>query len=199
MTSVKLFSYSILITIFFSSTVEAVNSNDASNLVKNLGDQAIKMLGDNRLSKAEKINEFRTLLNEGFNVPLIAKYALGRYWRRTNPDQKQEYLKVFEEFIVSSYAARLGQFGGETFVITESRDDGKKDFIVSSIIKTSKGRKINVDWRVRNTSGKLKILDVIIEGVSMVITQRDEFSAFIQRSGGDVNSLINKLKNYNKI
>tara|TARA_Y100000590_G_scaffold185507_1_gene211391 strand:- start:456 stop:995 length:540 start_codon:yes stop_codon:yes gene_type:complete len=178
--------------------LEAATSNDASNLVNNLGERAIKMLGNKNFSDADKIDKFRELLNEGFDVPLIARYAIGKHWRRITPAKKQEYIKVFEDFIVSSYAARLGQFGGETFLITESRKDGKRDFIVSSIIKTSKGSVINVDWRVRSSSDQLRILDVIIEGVSMVITQRDEFSAIIQRSGGNVDNLIQKLKNFNK-
>lgn len=183
---------------FLSGPLEAATSNDASNLVNNLGERAIKMLSNNNLSKVDKIIKFRELLNEGFDVPLIARYAIGKHWRRITPDKKDEYIRVFEEFIVRSYAARLGQFGGETFSITGSRKDGKKDFIVSSIIKTSKGSRINVDWRVRSSSDQLKILDVIIEGVSMVITQRDEFSAIIQRSGGNVDGLIQKLKNFHK-
>ena len=193
-----MFFSSILLLFFLSGPLEAATSNDASNLVNNLGERAIKMLSNNNLSKVDKIIKFRELLNEGFDVPLIARYAIGKHWRRITPDKKDEYIRVFEEFIVRSYAARLGQFGGETFSITGSRKDGKKDFIVSSIIKTSKGSRINVDWRVRSSSDQLKILDVIIEGVSMVITQRDEFSAIIQRSGGNVDGLIQKLKNFHK-
>lgn len=187
--------FPLLLVVMISKTF-AEPADDAQTFVNNLGDRAIRMLSDKNLTKEQKISEFRILLNAGFDIPLIARYALGKYWRPAEKKKRQEYAEVFEEFIVGVYAARLGQFGGETFAVTGVQADGKKDFIVSSIVKPPSGVSINVDWRVRKREDNYKILDVIIEGVSMIITQRDEFSAIVQRSDGNIDGLINKLRNY---
>ena len=84
----------------------------------------------------------------------------------------------------------MSQFGGEKFIVKNSRKIEKNDYVVSSEIIPQKGPEIKVEWRLRNKESNFKIIDVIIEGVSMVITQRDEFSSIIQRSGGNIYELL---------
>ena len=186
----------VLILSILPNLANSAEQDDALSFIQDLGNKAIEMLSDKNLSDSQKISEFEKLLDFGFEVPLIARYALGKYWRKTPKDKRTQYVNAFRIFIVDSYASRLGQFGGEKFYTSNVRDDGKRGFIVSSLIETPSGQKVKVDWRLKKINNAFRIYDVIIEGISMVITQRDEFSSIIQRSGGDIDSLITKLKNY---
>ena len=96
--------------------------------------------------------------------------------------------------IVSLYSSRFGAYNGEKFDVSGFRGDGKKDILVTSFIVPDDGSKVKVDWRIREKNGQMKIIDVIIEGVSMSLTQRSDFSSVIQRGGGKVEALLKHLR-----
>ncbi len=176
-----------------SAYAQDARAENAERFIADLGDRALQVLVVDTQSDDERIGAFRSLLNEGFDLPLIGRYALGRYWRRATPDQKSEYAQLFEDFIVRTYAARLGQYSGETLKVVSSRADNK-DMIVTSEIVRDDQPAIRVDWRVRESDSGPKIVDVVVEGVSMLLTQRDEFASVIQRSGGNVEGLLTRLR-----
>lgn len=161
-----------------------------------LGEEAIRVLGNAALTQEQRTAEFRRLLDRGFNMPLIGQLVLGRHWRTATEEQRAEYLKLFEDFIVSTYAVRLGQYNGETFKIAGGRPapDSTGDTLVTTEIVRPNGPPVRVDWRVRKSGDNLKVVDVIAEGISMLITQRDEFAAVIQNSGGKVEALLDRLR-----
>jgi phospholipid transport system substrate-binding protein len=161
-----------------------------------LGEEAIRVLGDAKLTPEQRTEEFRRLLDKGFNMPLIGQLVLGRHWRTATEAQRSEYLKLFEDFIVQTYSVRLGQYNGETFRIAGGRaaPDNTGDTLVTTEIVRPNGPPVRVDWRVRKNGETLKVVDVIAEGISMLITQRDEFAAVIQNSGGKVDALIDRLR-----
>ncbi len=171
----------------------AAQAETPSEFVAGLGDNAIRMLVEEGVSDDDRIANFRQLLIKGFDVPLIGRFVLGIHWRRANPEQRTEFAELFEKFLVQSYAARLGQYGGESLAVKAVRAGSQNDTIVSTEI-LQKGRPpVKVDWRVRSGESSHKVVDVIVEGISMVITQRDEFSSVIRRSGGNVEGLLAKL------
>lgn len=176
-----------------TTSAKAAHADNAESFIAQLGDKALQVLIVDSQTESERISAFRDLLNEGFDLPLIGRYALGRHWRRATKGQKEEYRVLFEDFIVRTYAARLGQYGGETLQVTGSRAD-QKDTIVTSEIVREGASPIRVDWRVRNGDAGPKIIDVVVEGVSMLLTQRDEFASVIQRSGGNVEGLLTRLR-----
>ena len=186
----------IFICFLFPKVSFSNDQSDALKFIEDLGEKAVEMLADESLNAENKIKKFEQLLDVGFDVPLIARYALGKYWRKTDKNKRNAYVLAFRKFIVDSYATRLGQFGGEKFYTKGVRDDGKRGLVVNSIIETPNGTKVKVDWRVRKTKESFRIYDVIIEGISMVITQRDEFSSIIQRSNGKIDTLIEKLEKH---
>ncbi len=165
-----------------------------SEFVATLGDSAIRMLVEEGVSQDERIANFRELLIDGFDVPLISRFVLGIHWRRASPGQRSEYADLFEKFLVQSYAARLGQYGGESLRVKATRSGGDKDTIVSTEILQPGRAPVKVEWRVRGDEEAYKVVDVIVEGISMVITQRDEFSSVIRRSGGNIEGLLSKLR-----
>lgn len=161
--------------------------------IQSLGNAAISTFSDKSLSREEAVQKFRTLLYKGFDVPYIGRWVLGRYWNQASPQQQAEYQKLFEQLIVKTYADRFVEYSGETFKIASSQPVSDTDTMVTTQIVRPSGPPVNVDWRVRKRDGEYKIIDVMVEGVSMGITQRQEFASVIQQNGG-VAGLIGALR-----
>lgn len=166
----------------------------AQAFVDKMGQRAISFLADSSLTKAQKEQKFRKLLKNSFDMKTIGRFAMGRYWKTASKTQQAEYQKLFEDMIVKVYSGRFNDYKGEKFDVFSYRADGKRDFLVNAAIVPNTGSKVKVDWRVRNKNGQFKIIDVIIEGVSMSLTQRSDFSSVIQRGGGDVEILLDHLR-----
>ncbi|MDA0261525.1 MAG: ABC transporter substrate-binding protein [Proteobacteria bacterium] len=162
--------------------------------VQTLGSEAIEMLSNPSLSEADRTAEFRRILVGAFDLRSLGRFILGRHWRRATPDERKEFDQLFEDYVVATYASRLGQYHGETLIVGEARSDSAGDVFVSSEVVPREGPRARVDWRVRGRAGDYKIIDVLVEGVSMAITQRSEFSSVIQRSGGKVSGLLTELR-----
>lgn len=166
----------------------------AKKFIDDMGQHAIGFLSNNSYTIEKKESEFRNLLRESFDMRTIGRFALGRYWNVATQDQQSEYQRLFEDMVVKVYSNRFNDYKGQEFDVSSFRRDGDKDTIVTSYIVPDAGSKIQVDWRVRYKSGTYKIVDVIIEGVSMSMTQRSDFSSVIQRGGGNIGVLINYLR-----
>jgi len=173
---------------------QAQPSQAAADFVQSLGDRAIATLADQSASKSEIMETFRTLLNQNFDVRTIGAFVLGRYWRTADDQQKAEYLDLFQQMIVNVYAERFSQYAGETFKVTGSRPEGERDVVVSSQVLRPNGPPVNVAWRVRQRDSGFKIVDVIVENVSMSVTQRSEFASVIESNGGQFNALLDALR-----
>ncbi len=163
--------------------VAAVQPGAASELIRRLGEQAIAALGAPGASLEAREARFRSLLSEGFDLAFIGRFVLGRYWRQATPEQRSDYLALFGEYVLQTYSARLGGYAGESMTILSERPAGTKDVVVSTRILRPSGPPIEAAWRVRTTGGRYRIIDIMVEGVSMVVTQRSEFAAVVQRHG----------------
>jgi phospholipid transport system substrate-binding protein len=165
-----------------------------TEFIADLGDRAIRTLADTSVGDASRRMQFRALFLEGFDVKTLGIYAIGRYWRKANKDQRSEYLSLFTDFIVNTYANRFGQYSGEKLDVTGERAVKGRDTFVQSQIVRPKGAPVRVDWRVRLRKSGFKVIDIVVEGVSMAITQREEFASVIRRHGGKIDGLISELK-----
>ncbi len=166
-------------------------AQDPSAFVNSLGEQAIQVLAPD-VSAAQRLSRFRALLSSQFDMSGIGRFVLGRYWRTATPQEQQEFLALFQEYVARAYSARLGGFGGEPFRVTGAHP-GAEETVVNSEIVLASGP-IGIDWHLANNGGRYKITDVYIAGISMKVTQRDEFAAVIQRSGGRVDGLLSQLR-----
>ncbi|HJO68544.1 MAG TPA: ABC transporter substrate-binding protein [Rhodospirillales bacterium] len=166
----------------------------ADEFIRTLADEAIQTLADETLSEAQRESEFRDFLVRAFDVRVIGRFVLGRYWRVATPAERNEFETLFLEFVVRTYARRLGQYGGETLRIVDTLSRGGEDTVVRSEIIASGFPEVRVDWRVRRTGKDYRIVDVTVEGVSLAITQRDEFAAVIRSNGGQVEGLLGALR-----
>jgi len=166
----------------------------AKNFIASMGDRGINFLGNQSMSAEAKKAEFKSLLNESFDMSTIGRFALGTYWKSATPAQQQEYQRLFNNMIVKVYSKRFSDYKGQKFEVKSARKENEKDSVVTSFIVPSDGPQVQVDWRVRNKGGSYKVVDIIVEGVSMSMTQRADFASVIQRGGGDVNALLTHLR-----
>src|SRR5213082_70582 len=182
----------LLLLALLAAAPKEAGAQDARAFVANLGNQAIQVLGPS-VSPAQRVARFRQLFHDDFDVPGIGQFVLGRYWRTAAPEEQQEFLRLFQEYIVQSYAARLGEYGGEPFRVIGSRASGGETVVTSEIARPN-GSRVLVDWYVIERGGAPRITDVYVGGVSMKVTQRDEFASVIQRNGGRVDALLAQIR-----
>jgi phospholipid transport system substrate-binding protein len=165
-----------------------------AEFITKLGDRAVQILRASP-GAAERKTQFSQLFTDGFDVPAIGKFVLGHYWREATPEQQQEYLKLFGQYVVAIYADRFSNYQGETFKVVGAKpDDGGTSTVASEIERPNGGPPIHIDWRVAQESAGYKIIDVKAENLSMSVAQREEFASVIAQHGGNVQGLIDVLK-----
>jgi phospholipid transport system substrate-binding protein len=167
----------------------------AQNFINSMARRALDFLGNAQQTQGQKTESFRRLLEENYDMETIGRFTLGRYWKTATPQQRTEYQRLFKKRVVEMYSQRFSEYKGQKFETVSARPEGENDTIVTSkIIPADGAQEIMVDWRVRYKDGRYRVVDVIVEGVSMSVTQRSDFSSVIQQGGGDVQVLIDHLK-----
>jgi phospholipid transport system substrate-binding protein len=171
----------------------------AKNFIQSMAQRGIDFLGNEKLNAVQRKEEFRKLLRSSYDLKTIGRFALGTYWRTATPKQQEEYQRLFEKMVVNVYANRFSEYKGQQLEVRNARMEGESDVIVNSVIlPVGSGDDIAVDWRVRKKGGQYRVIDVIVAGVSMALTQRSDFASVIQRGGGDVNVLLEHLRGSRK-
>ncbi len=171
----------------------AAYDDEALDFISELSERGIKFLANGTLDEEQRIKEFQALLNDYFDLKTIGKFTLGRYWRSTTDEQKKEYFTLFEDMVVKMYARRFGEYNGQAIKIKKAMMVDKDALVFSEIVDGN--LTVKLDWRVRKKKGQFKVIDVLVEGVSMSLTQRSDFSSVIQRGGGNVDVLLKHLRN----
>lgn len=175
-----------------AETAKAATS--AALFVEKMGKTALTSLTAADIAASEREERVRKLLHANFDLSTIGRFAMGPYWKTATDAQKKEYMTLFEDMIVKTYARRFEEYSGQSFQVTGSEEAGERDSIVKSQIIVKDGPPLNVDWRVRNKDGAYKIVDVVVESVSMSVTQRSDFAAVIQGGGGQIEALLSSLR-----
>lgn len=179
--------------VLFSVPVRAASEAEASKYVESLGNQAIAIIKENKISKDQKQKKLEKIFSTNVDIPWVGRFVMGRFWRTATPEQQQRYLKEYENFVVTHYASRFAEYSGGKFAVTDAKKTGDGEFTISMKMETGdKGAEpVAVDYRVRAGKGSFKVFDVIVEGVSMITTQRSEFGAILSDKG--IDELISKL------
>lgn len=168
---------------------------DPGAFVSSLAQEALDDLASAAIPEAERVERFRALFADSFDVPLIARFVLGRYWRQASEAERAEYVKLFNELVVQTYVRRFNEFNTARIrVLSTSKPNEDNDVIVAVEGVMPSKPPVRLDVRVRQTGNDYRIIDVAIESVSMAITQRDEFASVIQRGGGRVEALLASLR-----
>ena len=154
--------------------------------IQRLGNETLSILQDESRDKEAKLVELKRVLDEATDLDLIARLVLARHWRTASPEQQEEYLDLFNQLIMKTMAERLSWYTGQTFRLTSSRAVDERDTTVSTeIIRPSGAPPIKVDWRVRQSEAGPKLIDIVAEGISLVVTQRSETNEVVSARGMD--------------
>ncbi len=181
----RLIALVVFVTVLGTAGIARAAANDAALFIDQLGNQAIQTLRATNLTLDQREARFRGLLSQGFDLHFIGRFVLGRYWRRATPDQQSDYIALYGEYLLQTYSARLGGYTDESFTVIGARQVNDKDVVVSTRLVRPSGPEIAADWRVRVIDGQFRIIDIMVEGISMAITQRSEFASVVQRDGID--------------
>jgi len=168
---------------------QAASAKDAEVFISDLANAALKDLSD-KLPEPELEKHFQALLDKNFDMPRISRFVLGRYWNSATDQEKQDFQRLFEAYVVRAYSIRFSEYSGETVKVTGSRSESPENNVVASqILQPDGAPPVRVDWIVRKNADEFRIADVSVDGVSMVLTQKQEFAAVIERNGGGVAAL----------
>jgi phospholipid transport system substrate-binding protein len=185
------FSAAALALTLLCGNAHAMQAADPSALISQLVSQAINVIVDKNETEDQREAKFRSLLQDGFDIPRISRFVLGRYWNGATEDQRKQFSQLFEDWIVRTYAARFGQYSGEKIQVTGTRSEGPSTtVVVSQFVSPTGAPPAKVEWVVRKSGdNNFTVVDVSVEGVSMALTQRDEIAAVADRNGGTVDGL----------
>ncbi len=170
----------------------AANREAAEKFMKGLTDEAVSM-ASRQMTVAEKQARFRELLHTRFDLQEIGRFILGRYWRIATPEQREQFLSLFEDLTVITWSRRFDEYGGETIDVTSFGNEGEA-LLIETRVNRPKGPAVPVTWRVRESEAGFRVVDIIVEGVSMAITHRSEYTSAIQSTGG-VDGLLGAMRN----
>ncbi len=174
---------------------DASNVTLAQSFVENLSVQGIDVLADKSLTREARIAKFRTMLQTDVDIPRIARFTLGRYWRTASAQQREEFKSLFQDWLLSNYVARFADYSGQTITVTGGQTESDSLVMVRSRVNQTNGAPpVDVDWRIWVQDGQGRVVDVVVEGVSMAITLRSQFDSVIQNNGGDVSALLTRMR-----
>jgi len=170
-------------------------SADPTSFIEEVSTKAItEMAPAASETDKERAAKLKPLLEQYFDMPAIAKYMLGSYWRKATPEEQTEFTAVVTDFLALAYGKRFATYTGHEMAVGRVRDDGDGRSVVFSTVKLPSGDPARVDWTVEQAGDSFKIADVKVEGLSLADTHRQEFASVINNNGGSVGKLIEILK-----
>ncbi|HTS94819.1 MAG TPA: ABC transporter substrate-binding protein [Stellaceae bacterium] len=178
----------------FAPPARAATAASPEAFITALAKDALKTLNE-RLPESEIEKRFQVLLERDFDLPRIGRFVLGRYWNGASDVEKQQFAKLFEDYVVRSYSLRFSEYSGQTVKVLGARPQSADNSVVASlIVPPDGGATTKVDWIVSKKGDDYRIIDVNVEGVSMSMTHRQEFATVIERTGGGVTALNKALE-----
>ena len=189
----------VLIIFFYFLTFGNTLSIEADVFVQSTVNRASKILSEN-LSKDEKINKLKIIAEETVDIKGIGFYTLGPIRKELNKNQKEEYTKLFREYFLKSFSSRLSEYTNPEIDVFSKEVLSENYTIVNSLLKgTSERPEVKIDWRVYTKNPKNPLIrDLIIEGLSLARTQKEEFSSILNSNNNDINILFKTLIDFSK-
>ena len=189
----------ISFSIIFLSSIGKVYSIEPDVFVQSTVNRAAKTLGGN-LTKEERIEKLKIIASETVDINGIGYYTLGSHRKNINDEQISKYENLFEQYFLKSFSSRLAEYSNPEIEVVSKKKINENYTMVSSILVSTEQRpEVRIDWRIYTKNPKNpKIRDLIIEGLSLARTQKEEFSSIIQSNDGDINALFATLKEFIK-
>ena len=194
----KFLTFTIFIIIFFSN-ISKVYSIEADVFIQSVVNRAAKTLGGD-LTKEQRVEKLKDIARETVDIDGIGRYTLGSYKNEITDSQMKEYKVLFRQYFLKSFSSRLAEYSNPEIEVVSKKKLNKNYTIVSSILVSTEQRpEVKIDWRVSTKdSDNLLIMNLVIEGLSLARTQKEEFSSIIQSNDGNINALFSTLKEFIK-
>ena len=189
----------LLILLLFSINSSNVYSIEPDVFVQSTVNRASQILSKN-ISKEEKINQLKSIAKETVDIKGVGFYSLGSARKNLNDSQKIEYSKLFEDYFLKSFSSRLAEYTNPEIEVNDKKVLNKNYTIVNSLlVATSERPEVKIDWRVYTKDPENPLIrDLIIEGLSLARTQKEEFSSILNSNDGNINALFKTLEEFSK-
>lgn len=174
-----------------STTAFAANPDAAKAFVDTVAKQVIEVAKNESADRASKQSKIEAIFTDKVDINYIAKFVLGKNWRTATPAQQQSYIAAYKPFILKNYASKLAKYSGQTYALKNAHADEDASVVTMEIIDPN-GQNVMVDYRLKEAGNAFKIVDIAVEGVSLLNTQRSEFNGIVENKG--IDGLIEALK-----
>ena len=187
--------FAIAFSMFANIANAEVDAAQAELFVKNTTQEGISEIINSKASHAERDARFEKLFNSALDLKFIGRFVLGRYWKTASEEQRDKFIDVYRRLNVKTWSKRFDDFTGKEFIFKgTSPSSSNNQVFVNTIVPMDQAQPASVVWRVKQEGDKFKIVDIIIENVSLAITARNEYTAFIKKSPDGLNGLIADLQ-----
>ena len=181
--------------IFAAAAKADVDVNKADAFVREVTNEGIEDIINANVPQSVKDERFAKLFNNALDLDFIGQFVLGRYWKLATPEQKKSFISVYRELNIKTWSARFDEFKGKSFnFVGSTPSTSKNQVFINTTVAMDQGEPAKVVWRVKQNGDKFRIVDIIIENVSLAITARNEYTAFIKNNGGNIDVLIADLQ-----
>ena len=189
----------LLFLFIFSLNTISVHSIEPDVFVQSTVNRASQILSRD-ISKEEKINQLKYIAKETVDIRGVGFYSLGSARKNLNKNQKIKYLKLFENYFLKSFSSRLAEYTNPEIEVRDKKILNENYTIVKSfLVKTSERPEVKIDWRIYTKDPENPLIrDLIIEGLSLARTQKEEFSSILNSNDGDINALFKTLEEFSK-
>ena len=164
----------------------------ATAFIKSVGDQLVAVVNGPD-SEREKRTKLTAIIDNAVDVDGVARFCLGRYWRTASAEQQHRYVELFHQVLVNNITAKIGDYRGVQFEMgrAQQREDNA---VVSTVVRRPNNAPTNVDWVVSNPGSDPKIIDVVAEGTSLRLTQRQDYASYLSHNNNNIDALINAMR-----
>ena len=196
----KAFSIIVLYLLIFQSSFATTYSSDPQTFVKEMVNDAINTLSNKNLTDEEKANFIENLAMDNVDINALGLYTLGELRKSADKTNLEKYQRTFEKYFLKSLTSRLTDYSSNKFEVISAEKKSSNYTIVKSKIATSKNQpEIKIDWRVYTKNPEKPLIrDLIVEGLSLARTQKEEFASILNSNDGDINILFKTLENFTK-
>jgi phospholipid transport system substrate-binding protein len=174
-------------------SVRAQNTDKAAAFVKMTGDRLVAVVNGPGSTSAKR-SQMTQIISTDVDVDGIGRFCLGRYWRQATPEQQKQYLTLFHEVLVTNITSKLGEYKGVTFTMGRARPQDDEAVVSTTVVRPNNAPTA-VDWIIANPTSQPKIIDVVAEGTSLRLTQRQDYASYLAHNNNNVDALIAAMKN----
>nr|WP_294559957.1 ABC transporter substrate-binding protein [uncultured Rhodopila sp.] len=176
-----------------TAPARAQGAEKATAFMKSLGDQLVAVVNGPGTASSKRAAMTR-IIDTYVDVDGIGKFCLGRYWKLATPEQQKQYITLFHEVLVTNITSKLGEYQGVTYTMGRSRMEDE-DAVVSTTVLRPNNPPTAVDWHIVNPSSDPKVTDVVAEGTSLRLTQRQDYASYLAHNNNSIDALISAMRN----